>query len=40
MSCGCCSYVCPAKKHIAQYIKLAKDEIAVQQKAAKNKENQ
>ena len=34
MSCGCCSYVCPAKKHIAQYIKLAKDEIAAQQKAA------
>lgn len=27
MSCGCCSYVCPAKKPIAQNIKFAKDMI-------------
>lgn len=26
--CGCCSYVCPAKRHITQSIRLAKDEIA------------
>ena len=28
MSCGCCSFICPAKKPIAQNIKFAKDMIA------------
>ena len=27
MSCGCCSFICPAKKPIAQNIKFAKEMI-------------
>lgn len=30
MSCGCCSFICPAKKPIAQNIKFAKDMITVE----------
>ncbi len=33
MSCGCCSYICPAKKPIAQNIKFAKDMIAAKRMA-------
>jgi electron transport complex protein RnfC len=27
MECGCCSYNCPANRHIVQSIRLAKSEI-------------
>ena len=27
VECGCCTYVCPAKRNIVQYIRLAKNEI-------------
>jgi len=38
MECGCCSYVCPAKRNIVQQNKLAKGMLKTHQ-AAKSKEN-
>ena len=38
MSCGCCSYICPAKKPIAQNIKFAKDMITVEKMKEKAKQ--
>lgn len=32
IACGICSYSCPAKRHLTQAIKLAKDQIAAKQK--------
>ncbi|MEG1990601.1 MAG: electron transport complex subunit RsxC, partial [Christensenella sp.] len=40
MSCGCCSYICPAKKPIAQNIKFAKDMITVRRMKEKEKEKE
>ena len=40
MSCGCCSYICPAKKPIAQNIKFAKDMISVQRMKERRKAEQ
>lgn len=28
MGCGCCTFICPANRHLAQAIRMAKDEIA------------
>lgn len=42
MECGCCSYVCPAKRHIVQTNKLAKAKLRnyiAEQKALQEKEN-
>ena len=36
ISCGCCSYVCPAKRFLAQHIKVAKDHIAAERRKGKN----
>ncbi len=29
IECGCCSYICPANRHLVQRIRLAKSEIAI-----------
>ena len=38
MSCGCCSFICPAIKPIAQNIKFAKDMIMVNKMKEKAKQ--
>ena len=37
VECGCCTYTCPAKRNIVQYIKNAKGVIRAEQAAAKAK---
>ena len=37
IECGSCSYICPAKRPLAQWIKMAKDEIAAKRRAAAEK---
>ena len=37
MSCGCCSFICPAKKPLAQNIKFAKEQIMVLRMKEKQK---
>ncbi len=32
IECGCCSYVCPSKRHLVQWIKVGKMEIAMQKR--------
>lgn len=32
IECGCCSYVCPSKRHLVQWIKVGKMEIAKQKR--------
>ena len=33
---GCCSYICPAKRPLTQWIRMAKSEIAAKRRAALN----
>lgn len=33
MECGCCAYICPAKRPLVQLIKMAKAEISSRRKA-------
>lgn len=43
IECGCCSYVCPSKRHLVQWIKVGKYELSMEKRRedAKNeKENQ
>ena len=35
VECGCCTFVCPAKRNIVQYIKTAKGFIRAEQMKAK-----
>ena len=37
VECGCCTYVCPAKRNIVQYIKLAKGWVRGEQAKARAK---
>lgn len=37
IECGSCSYICPAKRPLVQWIKMAKDEIATKRRAAAEK---
>ena len=32
MECGCCSFICPAKRHLTQVMRLAKSELKAQDK--------
>ncbi|HZK25769.1 MAG TPA: electron transport complex subunit RsxC [Oscillospiraceae bacterium] len=34
IECGCCSYICPAKRPLTQWIRMAKGEIAAKRRAA------
>ncbi|NLP36898.1 MAG: electron transport complex subunit RsxC [Firmicutes bacterium] len=34
IECGCCSYICPAKRPLTQWIRMAKSEIAAKRRAA------
>lgn len=36
IECGCCSYICPSQRHLAQSIKLGKLRIAAKRKEAAN----
>ena len=39
MGCGCCSFICPANKPLAQSIRLAKDQIAAKRMEEKRKKS-
>ena len=34
IECGCCSYICPAKRPLTQWIRIGKAEIAAKRRAA------
>ena len=38
LECGCCTYVCPAKRNIVQYVRLTKSELRAKQAREKSKE--
>ena len=38
MECGCCSYICPARRPLVQINKLAKAQVMAYLKAKKEKE--
>ena len=40
INCGSCSYVCPAKRDVSQYIKLAKDQILRKRAEERRKKEQ
>ena len=39
MGCGCCSFICPANKPLAQSIRLAKDQIAAKTNGRKEEKS-
>ena len=37
IGCGCCTYICPAKRRISQSIAIAKRQVIIERKAGRKK---